>query len=226
MRAPLSVVIPTLNVEEHLGPCLAALYEGVQAGLIREVIAADGGSQDWTIEIMREAGAEIVQTAPSRGGQLRAGCEAAQGEWIFTLHADSILQAGWTEVISTELEREKAGYFRLAFDDQGAAARWVARWANFRARAFALPYGDQGILIHRGLYNAVGGYADIPLMEDVALVRRLGRRRLRGLEAVVITSAEKYRKQGWFRRGGRNLWTLLRYFAGVSPERLLRSYRR
>ncbi len=82
------------------------------------------------------------------------------------------------------------------------------------------------MLIERRLYEQVGGYADIPLMEDVAIARALGRRRLGALDALAVTSAEKYRQQGWFRRGARNLWTLLRYFVGITPERLAKDYRR
>ncbi|MEX0369109.1 MAG: glycosyl transferase, partial [Tateyamaria sp.] len=102
---------------------------------------------------------------------------------------------------------------------------FVAAWANIRARLFRLPYGDQGLLVRRGAYVAAGGYPDIPLMEDVALVCAL-RGQLDALDAVAVTSAEKYRTQGWLRRGTRNLWTLARYFAGVSPVALAKTYRR
>ncbi|MCW8842645.1 MAG: TIGR04283 family arsenosugar biosynthesis glycosyltransferase [Rhodobacteraceae bacterium] len=227
MRAPLSVVMPVLNGETVLGPCLAALYEGVQAGLIRELIVVDGGSEDRSVEIAQEAGAQVLELdAPSRGGQLRSGCAAAQGAWLLVLHADTILEEGWSEAVAAHLSKPYAGYFRLGFDDTGGAARWVAGWANLRARVFGLPYGDQGLLIERRLYEQVGGYADIPLMEDVAIARALGRRRLGALDALAVTSAEKYRQQGWFRRGARNLWTLLRYFVGITPERLAKDYRR
>jgi len=100
----------------------------------------------------------------------------------------------------------------------------VAGWANLRARA-GLPYGDQGLLLPRVLYDAVGGYPDQPLMEDVAIVRAL-KGQLTVIPARIETSAEKYERQGWVRRGARNLWTLARYRAGVSPERLAQSYRK
>ncbi|MEO0864971.1 MAG: glycosyl transferase, partial [Pseudomonadota bacterium] len=120
------------------------------------------------------------------------------------------------------LGQGKAGYFRLSFDRGG---RVVARWANLRSRLFGLPYGDQGLLVPRRLYNRVGGYPDIPLMEDVALARAL-RGQLKPLDAVAVTSADKYRRQGWLRRGTRNLWTLARFFAGTDPETLAAAYRR
>lgn len=118
-----------------------------------------------------------------------------------------------------------AGYFCLRFDQQRIAARIVAGWANLRSRLFGLPYGDQGLLVSRVQYESVGGYPEIPLMEDVAMARAL-RGRLTRLRSDAVTSAAAYQAQGWWRRGARNLWTLARYFGGVSPERLAQGYRR
>ncbi len=163
---------------------------------------------------------------PRAAGNCGAGSPARAGDWLLVLHADTVLSRGWTEAVRAHLETpEQAGWFRLAFDQQGPAAWAVAGWANLRSRLLGLPYGDQGLLVHRDLYAAVGGYPDQPLMEDVALARRL-RGRLSALDAVAVTSAAKYRRQGWLRRGGRNLWTLLRYAAGTPPERLAAAYRK
>ncbi|WP_299611764.1 TIGR04283 family arsenosugar biosynthesis glycosyltransferase [uncultured Tateyamaria sp.] len=222
MPAPISVIVPTLNAEAALGPCLEALMEGADAGLIAELIVSDGGSTDNTKMLADAWGANIIDGAPSRGGQLRRGCAAARAEWFLIVHADTILLPGWTDAVAARLGQGDAAYFRLAFDRGG---RVVAAWANLRARVFGLPYGDQGMLVRRDLYANVGGYPDIPLMEDVALARAL-RGKLVGLDAVAVTSAEKYRRQGWVRRGARNLWTLMRYFAGVSPDVLAAAYRR
>jgi hypothetical protein len=115
--------------------------------------------------------------------------------------------------------------FRLAFDDESPAARRTAALANWRTRRLGLPYGDQGLLISRDLYDAVGGYPEIPLMEDVAMARRLGRRRIRMLAATAVTGGDKYRRDGWWRRSAKNLTLLSLYFLGVSPERLARLYR-
>ena len=226
MRAPISVVIPSLNAAAALPACLAALVEGLQAGLIREVILSDGGSTDGTPQLAEGWGAELISGAPSRGGQLRRGCDAAQGEWLLVLHADTVLAPGWTDAVQGHMARGTgaAGWFRLRFDQRGPAPRLVAGWANLRS-ACGLPYGDQGLLLPRALYDAVGGYPDQPLMEDVALARAL-RGRLARLEGNAVTSAEKYRRQGWLRRGGRNLWTLMRYIMGASPDALAERYRR
>ena len=121
------------------------------------------------------------------------------------------------------MESGRAGWFRLAFDKGGIAGAIVSAWANLRSRA-GLPYGDQGLLLPGALYQAVGGYVDQPLMEDVALARAL-KGQLRMINATARTSAVCYKRQGWIRRGTRNIWTLLRYFGGTSPDVLAQSYR-
>ncbi|MEH6646879.1 TIGR04283 family arsenosugar biosynthesis glycosyltransferase [Sulfitobacter sp.] len=225
MPAQISVVVPTLNAEPALGPCFGALMEGLELGLIRELIVSDGGSEDSTSALAQAWGAEVLHGPASRGGQLQRGVVAARGEWLLILHADTVLRAGWTEAVRKHLEHpQAAGWFRLSFDQSGIAAAIVASWANLRSK-LGLPYGDQGLLIHRDLYHAVGGFPDQPLMEDVALARAL-RGKLVALDAVAVTSAAKYRRQGWLRRGGLNLWTLLRYATGTPPERLARAYNR
>lgn len=224
MRAALSVVIPTLNVDAALPACLGALMEGLEAGVIRELVISDGGSGDATLRIADAAGAVIVRGAPSRGGQLRRGAKVAAGEWLLFLHADTDLPQGWSAAVSDHMACGGAAYFRLGFDAAGAMPTLVAGWANLRSRLFGLPYGDQGLLIPRALYDAVGGYPDIALMEDVAMARAL-RGRLSALPLRVRTSATKYQREGWVRRGARNLVLLLRYFAGADPTRLAARYR-
>lgn len=223
MRAELSVVIPTLNAASTLPGCLAALFEGLEAGLIRELVISDGGSSDTTRAIADAAGAIWIEGAASRGGQLRRGAEAAGGAWLLFVHADTQLSPGWSKTARIAIQQGNPGYFRLRFDARGLAPRLVALWANLRSALFALPYGDQGLLISRDEYDAVGGVPDIPLMEDVAMARVLGRR-LRRLDGIALTDAEKYRRDGWLRRGSRNLCTLCRYFCGADPERLRRNY--
>ncbi|MEO0938612.1 MAG: TIGR04283 family arsenosugar biosynthesis glycosyltransferase [Pseudomonadota bacterium] len=222
MRAPISIIIPTLNAASALPGCLAALMEGLEAGLIRELIVVDGGSSDDTQAIARAWGATLLQSPPSRGGQLRAGCAAARGDWLLILHADTQLAPGWTGPVRAHLSTGQAGWFHLRFDRGGGL---VAGWANLRSRLFGLPYGDQGLLLPKALYARTGGYPNQPLMEDVALARALSGQ-LRPIGTVATTSAARYRKAGWLRRGARNLLTLARYFAGTDPEVLARAYRR
>ena len=226
MPAPISVIVPTLDAADALPETLACLAEGLSAGLIRDLVVTDGGSQDATRKVADAAGALWCTGPPGRGGQLRRGCAAARGDWFLVLHADTWLAPGWATAAGAALaEPDRAHAFRLAFRATGAAAALVAGWANLRSRAFGLPYGDQGLLIHRDLYEAAGGYPDIPLMEDVALVRALPQKP-RLLPATAQTSAARYQAEGWVIRGAKNLATLARYTAGTSPERLAARYRK
>ncbi len=227
MRAPLSIILPTLDAAPVLPGALAALMEGLEAGLIRELIVSDGGSRDETAEIACAAGARLLTGAPGRGGQLRRGAQAAEGDWLLFLHADSWPAPGWAAAVAAHMRRapDRAAAFRLSFRARGAGARLTAGWANMRSRLFHLPYGDQSLLIPRALYEQTGGFDDIPLMEDVAMARALGRR-LCLLDHPVSTDASRYLAQGWMRRGARNWLTLARYLAGTDPAMLARHYRR
>lgn len=225
MPAPLTVIIPTLNALAVLGPTLAALAEGLEAGLIAELIISDGGSHDDIATVADLAGAVLLTNPPGRGAQLAAGAEQARGTWLLFLHADTVLQPGWTQAVVAHIAQfnDQAAYFQLKFDEKRPAAHLIAGGANLRSRWLGLPYGDQGLLISRDLYQQVGGVPALPLMEDVALARCL-RGRLRALEAVAQTSAARYQRDGWVKRPARNLWLLTRYFLGADPEKLARAY--
>lgn len=222
----ISVVIPTLDAAGTLARTLAALAPAAVEGLVREVVVADGGSGDATVEIAEDAGARVVRAERGRGVQLRAGCRAGKGAWLMMLHADTWLEPGWERAAVAHVARgpEAAGYFRFALDAAGTRPRLWEAGVALRCRAFALPYGDQGLLLSRALYDAVGGYPAWPLMEDVAIARALGRVRLQPLAARAITSAAKFERDGYLRRSARNWGLLARYFAGRDPERQARRY--
>jgi len=225
MPAPISVIIPTLNAAGTIGPTLAVLAEGLDAGLVGELIIVDGGSDDGIGAIADAIGARFIAVPPSRGGQLATGAALAIRPWLLFIHADTVLSEGWLEAVQAHLATpEKAGYFRLRFDAIGLAPRLVAGWANLRSRVLGLPYGDQALLISATLYAKVGGHPNQPLMEDVALNRTL-KGKLTPLNTEALTSAAKYQGQ-WLRRGSRNLSLLIRYFLGASPETLAKRYRR
>lgn len=221
----LSVVVPTLQA----GTVLSGTLEALQPGAPGQVIVVDGGSRDSTPQIAEQAGAQLIAAERGRGGQLAAGARAADGDWLLFLHADTRLTADWPlavrDFIAQTGEGWRAGWFRLAFDDRSSAARRVAGLANWRSRRLGLPYGDQGLVIPRSFYQALGGYGRQPLMEDVELVRRIGRRRLVELPAMAVTSAERYRRDGWLRRPATNLTLLTLYFLGLPPTLLARLYR-
>jgi len=225
----LSVVIPTLDAAESIGPVLDTLGRPPWAGLAGEVVVSDGGSIDRTRELAEARGAVVVAAAQGRGPQLRAGAERARGDWLLFLHADTRPQPGWAEAVADYVaapgNRRRAAAFAFKLDDASADAHRLERLVAWRCRRLGLPYGDQGLLIARAFYEELGGYRAIPLMEDVDLVRRIGRRRLDILPASAVTSAERWRREGWYRRSARNLLCLGLYFAGVRPETILRLYR-
>jgi rSAM/selenodomain-associated transferase 2 len=212
----LSVVIPALNAAATLPATLASV-----AGA-DEVVVVDGGSSDATPEVARTHGAKVMSAPRGRGSQLAAGVAAASGDWLLLLHADTRLEQ--QPPATQQLAKDHAGYFRFMLDSRDPRARRLERQVAWRCRVLALPYGDQGLLIHRDLLQSVGGVRPLPLMEDVDLVRRLGRRRLIALDAAAVTSAEKWQRQGWHRRSLRNLMCLTLYFVGVPPRLIVRLY--
>lgn len=216
----LSVIIPTLNAE----PRLAETLERMKAA--DEIIVVDGGSSDATRMIAERAGVRLIRAPKGRGAQLAAGAAAANGDWLLFLHADTLPGRRWREAAAAHMAAnpDTAACFRFRLADKAWQARAIERGVAARVGWLALPYGDQGLLISRRLYGAIGGYRAMPLMEDVDLVRRLGRGRVAVLAEVALTSSERWRRDGWLRRSLRNLACLALYRAGVPPERLGRLY--
>lgn len=216
----LSVVVPTLNAAATLPATLASLR-----GAAAEVVVADGGSGDGTAGIARALGARVVEAPRGRGAQFAAGIAAACGPWLLLLHADTRLAIGWEAAVRARMEEPgRAWHFRFALDDAAPAARRLERAVAWRCSALALPYGDQGLLVHRDLLARIGGVRPLPLMEDVDLVRRIGRARLGAIELAAVTSAARWRREGYLRRSARNLACLSLWFLGVPPRIIAQLY--
>jgi rSAM/selenodomain-associated transferase 2 len=228
----ISVIIPTLNAETSLAATLTALVPAVVDGLVRDVIIVDGGSSDRTLRIAEASGADIIRSPAGRGQQLITGAAAARGQWLLFLHADTVLEAGWEREASAFVERvevgqrpEAAAAFRFALDDLGFLPRAVEWGVTMRCMLFRLPYGDQGLLMPARLYKSLGGYSAMPLMEDVDIIRRLGRSRTVVLRSRAVTSAIRYKRDGYLRRIARNLSCLALYRLQVPTHVIQRLYR-
>lgn len=220
----LSIVIPALDAAATLPGTLVA----VRAWPGAEIVVADGGSNDATVAITEAAGAKVVRAPRGRGAQLAAGAAAAHGDWLLFLHADSVPEPGWVAAVAAFIadpaNAMRAGAFALRFDDPALAARRLERIVVWRTRCLGLPYGDQGLLIAKTFYDSLGGFRPLVLMEDVDLAGRIGKRRLALLPAAVLTSAVRYRREGWYRRPLRNLVCLALYYLGLPPRLIARVY--
>jgi len=221
MPPSISVVIPALNAAQTLAATVATVAWAA------EIVVVDGGSSDGTAAIATQLGARVVNAPRGRGIQLAAGVAAARHDWLLLLHADTRLHPDARAVAQAHMAGHpgRAGYFRFALDSADPRARRLERLVAWRCRVLALPYGDQALLIHRDLLDGAGGIRPLPLMEDVDVVRRLGRGRLVALDAATVTSAAKWQRDGWLRRSARNLLCLGLWFAGVAPHRIARFYR-
>ncbi len=193
-----------------------------------DIIIADGGSSDGTPELAAARGARVVHAPRGRGRQLAAGVAAGSGDWVLVLHADARLTPAALRAAEAVLERPEveAAAWPLAIDGRGPWLRLVERAAALRWRLTGLAYGDQGLLVRRALYEAVGGYPETRIMEDVVMVRRIGRRaRLARLTAPILTDARRWQREGQVRGTLRNLTLLALFLVGVAPDRLARWYR-
>jgi rSAM/selenodomain-associated transferase 2 len=223
-RKNIACIIPTLNAAALLPATLACL-RGI------DVVISDGGSDDDTRGIAEQGGAKVLDSAKGRGQQLAAGAELAikdGADWLLFLHADTILQPGWQEEVGAFVSNPDNTYFaavfRFSVDDNSNAARRLEGMVNWRTKALALPYGDQGLLISTAFYQSLGGFRALELMEDVDLVRRIGGKRIRVLQAAAMTSGDKYRQTGYLARSLRNLTCLGLFFLGVPVRWITRIY--
>ena len=220
----LSIIIPALNEASRISLVLeAATSPG------SEIIVADGGSTDATADIAAGHGARVIKSSPGRGPQLAAGAEAATGQWLLFLHADTRLSTNWRTAADRFMAEQgnlhRAAVFRFRLDDDASSARRLETIVAWRTRAFGLPYGDQGLLISRAFYQELGGYRPLALMEDVDIVRRIGNKRLAVLEADALTSSDRYRTGGYILRPLRNLLCRALYFLGIPNRTIERLYR-
>jgi len=223
----ISVIVPVFRDADALRATLAALEKN--SGNVRssdgvEIIVSATDEDRDPLAGLRAARPDIIWIEAPRGRarQMNAGAAVARGSWLVFLHADTRLPAGWDRAVeSAERSGAIAGCFRFALDSRHPFARVIEVGVRWRVAAFGLPYGDQAIFVRRDVFESMGGYADIPIMEDVDLVRRLRvTGRLVPASYRAVTSARQWERDGWLRVTARHLRLILLYFAGVSPERL------
>ena len=222
-RESIAVIVITLNEAATIFPCLQRVREA--AGV--QVLVADGGSTDATRTLARQAGATVVTANRGRGSQLQAGAALARGDLLLFLHGDTLLPPAWERGVRAALANPTVafGAFRLGIQARGWRFRLVEQGANLRARLLSLPYGDQALFLRQDLFRQVGGYRQIPCMEDLDLVRRL-RRHGRFLLAplTVRTAARRWQRLGIIRTILLNQLLVAAFVAGIPPETLARVY--
>jgi rSAM/selenodomain-associated transferase 2 len=222
-----SVIIPVLHESALINAAIAHV-RSIEPGAPVEVIVVDGAEEADTLHAVRDGEVRGVRSARGRGAQMNRGAEAAQGDVLLFLHADTALPPGGLKAIIAAMEGGcfVGGAFDLGIDGRGVMFRLIERVASLRSRITRVPYGDQAIFIRRDFFRSLGGYKEMALMEDVDLMRRVKR----GGGAIFIlpervrTSGRRWSREGPVRCTLRNWAIVILYLLGVSPERLARRY--
>jgi len=220
VRKPsLSIIIPTLNEAKALPSALSTISMPHQPDV--QVIVVDGGSSDATVAIAAEAGACVINSTPGRARQMNQGAAVATGDVLLFLHADTHLPFGYREQIESALSEPGvvAGAFRLAFDHTCLSLRLIEMGANIRSRILQLPFGDQALFVKRKTFEDIGGYHDLPVMEDHDMVRRLQKcGRIVIAPGYAITSARRWQQHGIWHTTLMHQCMLMAKKLGVRPH--------
>ena len=221
----ISVIIPVLNDAEALDLALGSTQDCIGV----ECIVVDGGSSDESAEVAQSRGVKVLHSPPGRARQMNAGAEVAEGRFLLFLHADTRLPEGFDGHVRQILTGSgvAAGAFQLQIDAPSARLRLIEKAATWRSRYLQMPYGDQAIFLRKELFREMGGFPDLPIMEDFQLIRRLqGEGRIVIASAAVVTSARRWKKLGALRTTLLNQLMILGFYLGFEPARLARWYRR
>ena len=214
-----TIVIPVLNEADRIEKILQSLVG-------YDVIVVDGGSEDSTIAIVRQYDVTILTWTKGRASQMNAGAERAEGDQLLFLHADTILPQDWAVVLENMSKLNKVwGRFDVDFDDCSVVFKVIARMMNFRSRLTGVCTGDQGMFVKRSLFYEIGGFANIPLMEDIELSKRLRKfSKPYCSTSKLTTSSRRWRQNGILKTILLMWWLRFLYFFGVSPSNLAKQY--
>ncbi|NJR50805.1 MAG: glycosyltransferase family 2 protein [Leptolyngbyaceae cyanobacterium CSU_1_3] len=224
MVEKLTIVIPTFNEASRIENTLAISQMAANA----EIIVVDGGSHDHTVQIAQAAGVKVLRSRPGRAHQMNRGASAAIGDILLFLHADTQLPQGFDSMIRAALSQPMtiAGAFSLKIDASLWSLRLVEWGVNLRSRLLQMPYGDQAIFLRADTFRAIGGFPDLPIMEDFELIRQLKQRgQIAILPASVVTSSRRWQKLGVLQTTLINQSIILAYLCGISPSQIAHWYR-
>ena len=212
-----SVIIPTLNESENLKRLLPFLLRDA----CREIIVVDGGSDDDTVSVAESFGARVTRAARGRGSQMNAGAREASGEFLLFLHADTLPPPGWSGLVADTLARPgiPAGAFAFSLAEPVHGKGLIEALVAWRCRIFRTPYGDQGFFVRRRLFLALGGFPDWPILEDVEIVKRMGKLgKVVVTDEKALTSARRWRTKGVLRTFLSHQAILVGYSLGLKRE--------
>ena len=221
----ISIIIPTLNEADNL----SAILPGMKGSASMEIIVVDGGSKDGTVRLVEAFGVKLLTEAAGRAGQLNSGVMAATSDVLLFLHADTRLPEDFDQHVLNTLSKPGtiAGAFGLTIDGPQVGLRVIEQLANFRSRYMRMPYGDQAIFLRKDTFHELGGFPEIPVMEDFAFMQRLRKKgRVEIAPIAAATSARRWQKLGILKTTLINQLMILAYFLRVDPDRLERLYRR
>ncbi|MBF2016227.1 MAG: TIGR04283 family arsenosugar biosynthesis glycosyltransferase [Rivularia sp. T60_A2020_040] len=222
--AKISIIIPTLNESKNIKATLASTQKSTNI----EIIVVDGGSEDNTVDIAQSPGVKVIKSCKNRAYQMNTGAMNATGDILLFLHADTLLPANFDEMIRIGLQQPKtvAGAFSLRINAPQTGLRLVEWGVKFRSKWLQMPYGDQGIFITKKIFNDIGGFPELPIMEDFELIRNLKRLgKITLIPVPVITSPRRWLKKGVWQTTLINQIVIIAYFLGVSPK-IIRSWYR
>lgn len=224
MSAKISIVIPVLNEASKIAKTIAI----AQSGKNVEILVVDGGSQDNTVELVQSLGLKVLFAPTGRANQMNIGAKAATGEILLFLHADTLLPNGFDRKVRRVLYQPNiiAGAFSLQIDGSLRGLRLIEIGVNLRSRLLSLPYGDQAIFVKAEAFKVLGGYTQLPIMEDFEFVLQLRKNgKIAIVPTPVITSSRRWQKLGVWQTTIVNQLAIAAYFLKIPPKRIAQWYR-